>query len=275
MAVKRSTTGQILLFPSSSDDSVDGLATSLPAADPKHPRVEVVLSGSYRKDPEGLRRAFEELRDTGCEILSPISVDASKEIEGFVYMRGEEADLPTSIESRHLDAIERASFVWLHAPGGYVGTSAALEVGFANAIGVPVFTRETVADRVIRSFVRVSRSPQDVLAEIASGSAPVPAPGIRTFQHYYRKVATQRGYERETAQDCLILMLEELGELARAIRRRRKLVRHGAPLTQTDEAQELSDVFIYVVHMANVLNVDLSRSVQAKELLNVQRFLKR
>jgi NTP pyrophosphatase (non-canonical NTP hydrolase) len=200
-------------------------------------------------------------------------VHPAKEVEGFVYMRGEENEVPTAIESNHLNAIERASFVWLHAPDGYVGTSAALEVGFANAIGVPVYAREAVADPILRSFVRAVSSPQQVVRDVSAGNVPIPAPGLRAFQTYYRRVATQRGYERENAQDCLTLMIEEVGELARAIRRRQNITRHGTALTESDEARELSDLFMYVIHMANILEIDLGRSVQAKELSNLKRFL--
>ena len=35
----------------------------------------------------------------------------------------------------------------------------------------------------------------------------------------------------------------------------------------------LSDVFIYVVHMANILNIDLGKAVQAKEILNIKKIL--
>lgn len=273
MPRKFSSTGQILLFPSGAEETSTE-ETSRALSESKFTLCDVALSGSYRKDPLGLQLAYQELLDNGCRLLSPTSVEIAKELEGFVYMKGEESELPTVIESRHLDAIESSTFVWLHAPGGYVGTSAALEVGFANAIGVPVYARESVADPILRSFVRVTASPRAVVQDLSTGNLPVPAPALRRFQSYYRRVATQRGYESENARDCLILMMEEVGELARALRRRHKLVRHGARKLDTDEARELSDVFLYVIHMANVLNIDLSRSVQAKELANLKRFLR-
>ena len=67
-------------------------------------------------------------------------------------------------------------------------------------------------------------------------------------------------------------MLEEFGELARALRKHEQLTRHGADLA-TNEALELADVFIYVVHMANILNLDLSQAVQQKELINIQKLI--
>jgi len=189
-------------------------------------------------------------------------------------MRGEESELQETIEARHLDAIQRANFVWLHAPQGYIGPTASLEIGFAHAIGVPVFAKENVKDTVIQSFVHVANSLESAIELINSNRSPIPRPALTAFQHYYRRVAVQRGYKSEGPKDCLLLMVEEVGELAREIRRRERLVRHG-PSTDSSESKELADIFLYVVHMANVLDIDLSKVVQDKELLNLQRFIRR
>jgi NTP pyrophosphatase (non-canonical NTP hydrolase) len=234
---------------------------------------DVVISGSYRKDFESLRNAFEELRDLGCKILSPSNVSIVSEQDGFVYMKGEETETPENIEDRHLSAIQKANFVWLHTPEGYVGPSAALEVGFAHAAGVPVFAKELPRDKVLQSFVQLVASPGDVLNGRMDNPAP-PAPALKAFQEYYRRAALQRGYAKEGPKDCLMLMVEEVGELARALRKREKLVRHGS-YPDSSEAQELADVFLYVVHMANVLELDLANIVRDKEVTNLQKFLAR
>jgi NTP pyrophosphatase (non-canonical NTP hydrolase) len=234
---------------------------------------EVVLSGTYRKGFEALRRTYEEFRDLGCTILSPSNVSIVREHEGFVYMQGEETDTPENIEDRHLRAIQKANFVWLHSPDGYVGPTAALEVGFANAAGVPVYAREAPIDKVMQSFVRVVESPAAIVHAPAAHPVP-PAPALRAFQEYYRRAAIQRGYTKEHPKDCLLLMVEEIGELARALRKREKLVRHGS-YGNSNEAHELADVFLYVVHMANILGLDLSSIVRDKEFINVEKFLAR
>jgi NTP pyrophosphatase (non-canonical NTP hydrolase) len=231
---------------------------------------EVVISGSYRKDFESLRRTFEEFRDLGCKILSPSNVSIVSELDGFVYMKGEETETPENIEDRHLSAIQKANFVWLHTPEGYVGPSAALEVGFAHAAGVPVYARELPNDKVLQSFVQVVASPSEVLSDQWHSPGP-PAPALKAFQEYYRRAALQRGYAKEGPKDCLLLMVEEVGELARALRKREKLVRHGS-YPDSSEAQELADVFLYVVHMANVLELDLAHIVRDKEVMNLQKF---
>jgi NTP pyrophosphatase (non-canonical NTP hydrolase) len=276
MTSRRAPSGQIVLFPMPGTEAYPHTPPNekvhAPAAAASLKNVQVVLSGSYRKDYEGLRRAYEHLKDLNCEVLSPSSVNAVNELDGFVYMLGEESEAPDVIESRHLDAIQRSQFMWLHAPSGYVGTSAALEVGFAHAIGVPIFSSEPLNDAILRGFVQVVASPGVVMDRIANHTLPVPRPALKAFQQYYRRVAIQRGYHSEGPKECLLLMVEEVGELAREIRKRERLVRHGGA-TGSSESRELADIFLYVVHMANVLDVDLSRVVQDKELVNLQRSL--
>jgi NTP pyrophosphatase (non-canonical NTP hydrolase) len=235
--------------------------------------LEVVLSGTYRKQFETLKRTYEEFRDLGVSILSPSSVSIVREEHGFVYMNGEETETPETIEGRHLNAIQRASFVWLHAPRGYVGPTAALEVGFANAVGVPVYASEEPTDAIFKSFVRVVGSPASLIEARPTHPEP-PAPALKAFQEYYRRAAVQRGYTKEGPKETLLLMVEEVGELARALRKREKMVRHSSYGT-SNEAHELADVFLYVVHMANVLGLDLASVVKEKEFINVEKFLAR
>jgi NTP pyrophosphatase (non-canonical NTP hydrolase) len=188
-------------------------------------------------------------------------------------MKGEEVQSPEDIEARHLDAIQRSTFVWLHCPNGYLGLTAAAEVGFANAIGVPVYAREAPTEKGMKLLVRVIGSPVQAVETRRENREP-PAPALKAFQEYYRRTAIQRGYAKESARDCLLLMVEEIGELARALRRREKLVRHGS-FKGSNEAHELADVFLYVVHMANALGLDLASVVREKEFINLEKFLAR
>lgn len=265
---------QVLLFPSGEEVRPQVSDGRLGGERPESPLADVVLSGTFRKDLATLRAEFTELRDLGFRVLSPSSVDVVTEEGGFVYMKGETTQNPEQLESRHLQAITQAQFVWLHAPDGYIGPSASLEVGFARATGVPVFTRGPVSDQILRSFIQTVRSPSDVVSIVRDHRLPPPTPAVQAFQTYYAKAAVLRGYDRETAQNTLLLMLEEFGELARAIRKRERLARHSKS-SVGDEAEELADVFIYVVHLANVLGLDLSKAVLSKERTNIARFLSR
>jgi NTP pyrophosphatase (non-canonical NTP hydrolase) len=255
--------------------SADQNVLEFPGEEDRQPsaKFSVVISGSYRKQFENVREAYEEFQSLGCTILSPSSVNIVHEDNGFVYMQGEETQTPETIETRHIDAIQRADFVWLHAPEGYVGPMAGWEIGFAHAAGIPVYSRDLPAEKRFRPFVRVVGSPTAIVHSRPAHPAP-PAPALKAFQQYYRRTALSRGYTKERPKDCLLLMVEEIGELARALRKREKLVRHGS-YPESTEAHELADVFLYVVHMANILDLDLAEIVQKKEFINLEKFLAR
>lgn len=232
-----------------------------------------VLCGSFRKDVVGLRAAFEALRDVGCEVLSPGNVAPVSEEAGFVYMVGETSHSPDTLERRHLQSILNADFVWLHAPDGYVGISAAMEIGFAHASGVPIYCARAPADLTLSYFVTVVDTP-DAAALIARHN-PVRIPlALEALRHYYGRTAVVRKYNNESARDCLLLLLEEVGELAHAVRKQESLTRDHAA-RDVRLSHELADVLLYTVHLANIANVDLTAALIAKETINRDRFLAR
>lgn len=123
-----------------------------------------VLCGSYKRDREGLWRAYDELVTTGCQVLSPRRMwfdDAA-----FVRDTAEQDIPPQAVETWHLSAIRQADFVMLHAPKGYVGLSAAMEIGFATAQKCPVFSRTAPQDIALRGLVKVVPSVYDVLCAV-------------------------------------------------------------------------------------------------------------
>ncbi|CAN5129595.1 hypothetical protein BH11PAT4_BH11PAT4_1150 [soil metagenome] len=84
-----------------------------------------------------------------------MSLTFSNPSEGFVKSKEESWLSPAEIEKHHLTAIAHADFVWLHLPEGYVGTSTALEIGFALAKGVPLFSHVQPLMEPFTSLVQV------------------------------------------------------------------------------------------------------------------------
>ena len=120
-----------------------------------------VLCGSYKRDREGLFRAYDELVVTGCQVLSPQRMQFDD--EAFVRDTAEQGISSRAIEAYHLLAICKADFVMIHAPDGYVGLSAAMEIGFATAQKCPVFSRTAPQDIALRGLVKVVPSVYDAL----------------------------------------------------------------------------------------------------------------
>lgn len=228
-------------------------------------RLRVVLCGTFRRDREGLEAAFAAL-EQDYTLLSPRSLDFVNPDDEFVRLASERDESVLSVEERHLEAVRQSDFVWLHAPDGYVGRSAALEIGHAHALGIPVYSQTAPEDQTLRAFVTVVQAP----AQVRQHLVPNPGSGIAALQKYYARTAERRGWDSESAQQTLLLMTEELGELARAVRKHVGIARDHASTGAVGE--EMADMALYLVHLANALGIDLAAEVSAKERVNEQRF---
>lgn len=232
-------------------------------------RLSVVVCGSYHRDREGLLRAV-TLLERSFDIVSPESFAFVDRSADFVRLPGEHNEAEHEIEARHLAAMRGADLVWLHAPDGYVGTSAAMELGHAAALGIPVFSATPPADPVLAASVVVVASPGLVdlgmLEEVGA-----PGRGIDRLQRYYRQAASRRGWDKESPRDTLLLLTEELGELARAVRMFEGLDRNHGSDQVNDVAGELADVQLYIVHLANTLGFELAGAITNKEQVNARR----
>ena len=93
---------------------------------------------------------------------------------------------------------------------------------------------------------------------------------LSELQKYYAKKAKERGFDKETAQDTMLLLTEELGELARAIRRDAKIKIDDKTKVMESE-EELADILIYLLHLSNILGIDLEKAFWDKEEENNKR----
>lgn len=115
--------------------------------------VRTTLSGSFHKDSKGLQRAYNELARNQCQILSPHRLDFEDHSALFVRDIAEKNDSAHSLEVHHLRAIAQSDFLWVHLPEGYIGPSTAMEVGYATALGIPVFASCRVDDNALVGFI--------------------------------------------------------------------------------------------------------------------------
>lgn len=231
-------------------------------------KLEVVVCGSFRKSPEGLTDLFEKLSEQYV-INSPKAINFVDMSAEFVRLESEEDLAVEEIENKHLEAIKKSDFVWMYAPEGYVGLSGAMEIGYAVSFGVPVLTDVELQNETLNSMVTLVGGLQEIPLAVSllnNGGA-----GISGLQEYYRRISARRNWDGETPKDILLLITEEVGELARAIRKSEGLHRHH-DYEDSKIASELADVQLYLVHLASALNIDLSEAVTAKESINAERF---
>jgi NTP pyrophosphatase (non-canonical NTP hydrolase) len=221
-----------------------------------------VICGSFRRDPAGLRRDYLALQEAGYSVLSPLDLEFVREVDGFVYTRGDEGRTSFDVEQAHLGAMRRADLVWLHCPDGYVGRSAAMELGFARALGIRIFAAQRPEDVTLADLVEVAETVQSAARAVSGELGEAPGDALDVLQRYYARAAAKRGWADETAPETIRLLRGEIEELEEALRDDQP---HEALL-------ELADVQLYLLHLANVLGADLAAAVREKERINSDRF---
>ena len=108
-------------------------------------------------------------------------------------------------------------------------------------------------------------------------------PTLIQLQRYMDAVCNERGWTKDNYAEKFLLFTEEVGELAKAIRRKKGLYQEQAKLSQSGLAEERSqrtrlnleeefaDVFSYLLDLANYFQVDLEKAFREKEQVNAAR----
>ncbi len=99
-------------------------------------------------------------------------------------------------------------------------------------------------------------------------------PLLADFQRYIHEMVAERGFQDEDVSQIFMLMVEECGELAKAIRRQEN-IHYDERSTIHSVAHEAADVFMYLLDICNHLSIDLEKAFREKEELNKQRSWKR
>lgn len=96
---------------------------------------------------------------------------------------------------------------------------------------------------------------------------------LNEIQNYIKEVIKIRGFSEQKVQDKMLLLLEETGELAKAIRKTipEASVDYERIENYTDIEKEVADVFIVLVSICNRLNINLYDAIIKKEEKNVKR----
>ena len=95
----------------------------------------ITISGSFRKHLNDILKIKKELETQGTKVLSPRFTEPKNPGEKFVVFAGEENMTPLELENHHLKSIARSDALIVCDPDGYVGSSALIEIGFANSMG--------------------------------------------------------------------------------------------------------------------------------------------
>ena len=108
---------------------------------------------------------------------------------------------------------------------------------------------------------------QELLKKLSNESS------INEIQSYIKEVMEIRGFNKEKSSDKILLLVEEVGELAKAIRKNEKKL--GIDKTKeynySSVESEIADVFIVLLSICDILNIDLLKVFLNKEEENIKR----
>ena len=135
-------------------------------------QIKATVSGSFHRGMGAIEDAVYALTDAGAQVLSPADPRVVDQFGDFLFVASDRVRAIKLVQSRHLSAIEASDFVWLVAPEGYVGQSAAMEIGYAVAKGTPVFASEVPIDLTLRQYVMTLPSPRAALRRIEDRGRP-------------------------------------------------------------------------------------------------------
>ncbi len=96
-------------------------------------------------------------------------------------------------------------------------------------------------------------------------------PTLRVLQDYLAAACQERGWTKDSPSEKFVLFMEEVGELAKAIRKRAGLYDEAARNQTFALEEEFADVLAYLLDLANCYRVDLEAAFRAKEKINETR----
>ena len=96
---------------------------------------------------------------------------------------------------------------------------------------------------------------------------------LKDVQNYIKNVIEIRGFDKQPVEQTMLLLIEEVGELAKAIRKDATTMKSDKnKLEHYDSIEsEIADVFIVLTSVCNKLNIDLYDVVKNKEEENIKR----
>lgn len=97
------------------------------------------------------------------------------------------------------------------------------------------------------------------------------APTLNDLQRYIAEVCRERGWTKDSPSEKFMLFVEEVGELAKAMRKAAGLYAERAKPRDMSLEEEFADVLSYLLDLANCFQVDLERAFREKEEVNRSR----
>jgi NTP pyrophosphatase (non-canonical NTP hydrolase) len=96
-------------------------------------------------------------------------------------------------------------------------------------------------------------------------------PTLGDLQRYMADICEERGWTKDSPSEKFVLFVEEVGELAKAMRNAAGLYEEQAKQSAFALEEEFADVLSYLLDLANCYQVDLEAAFRAKDRINQGR----
>ena len=97
-------------------------------------------------------------------------------------------------------------------------------------------------------------------------------PTLGELQQYIRNMEAERGFTDQSVSEKMLLLVEEVGELCKVIRKHHTTLRVDSNKQYDfDLAGEIADVQIVLMTVANRVCIDIEQALRAKEEQNKKR----
>ena len=96
-------------------------------------------------------------------------------------------------------------------------------------------------------------------------------PTLTDLQEYIKQMKIERGFSTEDKVYECFLLTEELGELCKAVRKTEAGGKMDPNSKVGEVAEELADVLMFTLSIANQHNINLEQALREKEAINAKR----
>ena len=96
---------------------------------------------------------------------------------------------------------------------------------------------------------------------------------LNDYRDYTRVLCKKKGWDRVSVTTVWLLLSEEIGELASAIRQNQRTFKKTnlKKIKGTDIQMEMGDVFSYLFQLASMLDIDLDEMWRSHQVKVIQR----
>lgn len=87
---------------------------------------------------------------------------------------------------------------------------------------------------------------------------------LQAYQQFIQDICRERGWDKRTPEEKMLFLTEEVGELAKEVRKHAGKYGYAKPDSSKELGHELVDIFNFVLDLANAYDVDLATAFAEK-----------